>query len=111
MPTQNTRSNPASASTDYTRAAQAWTNAWLDQTRNLQENCARFVTERMEHDRATFDRLCGCASLAEAADIQRDWMGKASEAYAQEGRRLFEIALSSPGLMPNISMGSRETRS
>jgi hypothetical protein len=58
-----------------------------------QTEWTNFVAARIEHDRATLQRLAGCRDLLEAAKVQQEWFAEATAAYLEEGRRIAAIAV------------------
>jgi hypothetical protein len=78
---------------DMSKTASDWSAAWFEGVNRWYGDTARFVSDRLEHDRKTLERLAGCKTFAEIAEVQQAWAGKCAEAYAQEGRRMLERTL------------------
>jgi hypothetical protein len=83
---------------EMSKTMNVWTAAWVDGVTRWYGDGARFVSERLERDRATLERLAVCKTFADFAEVQQHWAGQAAEDYARESRRLFEIAFESTSL-------------
>lgn len=57
----------------------------------LNQEMTRFVAGRLRYDAEFGHALTGCGSLVQAAEMQQEWMKKATDDYLAEAQRLGEI--------------------
>lgn len=71
-------------------ASQAFVR-YVEGVAELNQEMSRFVAERLRYDAEFGHALTGCHSVAEATEMQQEWIRKAAEDYAGEARKLGEI--------------------
>jgi|GEM_PF-2966350 len=80
----------------------AWPGAALDGVNNasqeyvksvaeVNQEIANFVQSRLRHDIALGESLARCRTLADATKAQGDWLKQATDDYAAETQKLFEL--------------------
>jgi hypothetical protein len=80
----------------------AWPGAALDGVNNagqeyvksvaeVNQEIANFVQNRLRHDIALGESLSRCRTLADATKAQGDWLKQATDDYAAETQKLFEL--------------------
>ena len=70
-----------------THAGQAYVNGLAA----INQEMASFLQARLRRDIELGESLSRCRTLADASDVQSDWLKRTSEDYASETRRLVEI--------------------
>lgn len=91
----------ASAFEGFMQSGQACLQACTD----WRNEVMRFFDQRLRADEKLGAAIGDCKSLAEIADLQRNWAMAAAQDYAEEARRLTQIAAGSfpfwPAVGPN----------
>jgi len=78
---------------DFPDMMTGWVSMTSSNMQAFQTELTNFVARRLEHDRATMQRLSSCRDLMQAARVQQDWFADAFASYFEESRRLTAIAI------------------
>jgi hypothetical protein len=74
--------------TNLTRSGEAYAEACLA----WQSEIFRFAASRLQWDAKVGEALASCKSVAELAEVQKDWVESTVKDYVDEGNRLFQLA-------------------
>ncbi|MCR9072184.1 MAG: phasin family protein [Alphaproteobacteria bacterium] len=75
----------------FVEAASHVFGRYVEGMAELNREMTRFVAERLRYDAEFGHALTGCHSFAQAAEMQQEWVRKATEDYMTEAKRLGEI--------------------
>ncbi len=94
---------------NVTQATQAYTKGCLE----FQQEILRFMSSRLQWDSKVGQALASCKTVAEVAEVQRDWLDSTTKEYVDEAGQLFRLGSKlatqwmSP-LLAGIQPGSKE---